>query len=235
MGVYSIRGLGFSYIFIDEVAYFKKEDNLYGGILPIASAGKPPCVLVCLSTIKSGDNPMTRFISIRRDDGTAFFDSYVQAYICNSCIRKFERENRTLDSCPHRAYLLPKFLTNAAAADQAYLNKGRESAFALESLNINRSGDSAVVNASYVNNFKNMTPIHITQTVRHVYIAFDPQPGGQASKAALTAMCIYGGAYVVSFLAPKTCVFFQVFFLWLKFLICTFQLRSKSVYPKPVR
>lgn len=153
-----------------------------------------------LSTLKEGDNPMTRLIELKRPDGTFLFETHKFTMMCGMCMAESDFEKGIIKQCPHKMVYLARHHSKKQLEILDTLKKaGPQGAFAVETLNVVRGTQDRVFSELVVQQFRARAGWKVEGDIPYVYIGVDPDLGGEGPSSAfgLSAMTVCGGTHVI--------------------------------------
>lgn len=189
--VRTLKGVSGTICILEEMAQIPPE-VLYEVIIPLHQIDITS--IICISTITSEDNFMTRYLNQKDSHGESLFACKHIHLACLEC-----REAGIAHKCNHNKHMLPAWSSERKRLIINSIMKEQEEMLAREIGGVASSKHQRAFPKRFLDRFINLPPVNLgyEQTYDFMFHSIDPAAAGTSSELAITTIVRHFGQYVI--------------------------------------
>lgn len=173
-----LRGVGGDLILLEEAAFMPIK-MFHEVIVPLLEL--ETTALICISTPQDSSNFYSMMFEMRDMAGEKLFNQIEVSMVCDDC-----KAGGQPEKCTHMKHLLPKW-KSGGKQDMVRQIYGDNSADMLrESMGVTTNDSSCVFDDKWLNVFTSRAPYTPKNTPSYIFVAVDPNGGGNSQMAIVT-------------------------------------------------
>jgi len=207
----SLKGVGGEIVILEEAVSEDAPDSMFGCdvdwcvrcqaycdeqminevVLPLLAVQSS--VLLCISTLLSGENHYTRMFNLENDDGTPLFEQIQISLVCAKCLASDHPEK-----CNHKSADMPRWLSAKKLETIKALLSSDPAMLLRESMGVSAESTQRAFKENDIQRLIER-PFESLSRLNHVFVAVDPAAGGTSAFAVCSIGIAFNGNVVVRF------------------------------------
>jgi hypothetical protein len=159
-------------------------------VIPLLSMSSS--VLLCISTLREGDNHYSKMFQMRKEDGTPLFQSIQVNLVCEACMKTDHPER-----CQHKMSEMPRWLSSTKMEVVKALLSGDPAMLMRESLGVSAESTTRAFKDDSIKDFLTR-PRMDPPAVKFVFVSVDPSGGGESAFAVCSLAFLVTGDVMVN-------------------------------------
>jgi hypothetical protein len=187
-GSKALRGVGGDVIYLEEAAFMdlKMFNEVIVPLLELETTA-----LICISTPQDSTNFYSLMFEMKDPSGSPLFNQQKIEMVCEDC-----KKGPNPQDCTHMKHLLPRWKSGAKQDMVKQIYGDNATDMLRESMGVTTSDACSVFNSTWVAAFKARPGYKFINRPKYIFIACDPNGGGE-SEMCIFSVTMENGQYIV--------------------------------------